>query len=119
MTDDGRRSIRGGWPVKIGELIGPALGSMGPRVWTEARLRKAWVDAVGEQVSSHAHVRRLRGSVLEIFVTSDSWATELTYLAQTVIERLNAELGEGTVTQLVVQRKRRERSSQGPSQGWR
>jgi predicted nucleic acid-binding Zn ribbon protein len=113
VSNDGRRSIRGGWPVKIGELLGPALGSMGPRVWTEARLRKAWVDAVGEQVSSHAQVRRLRGTVLEVSVTSDSWATELTYLASAVIERLNGELGEGTVTQLVVQRRRQQRGSYG------
>lgn len=107
--DDGRRSIRGGWPVKIGELLGPALGGMGPKLWTEARLRKAWTSAVGGEVAAHAQVRRLRGNVLEVDVTSDSWATELTYLAATVIERLNAELGAGTVGQLVVARKRRER----------
>jgi predicted nucleic acid-binding Zn ribbon protein len=95
--------------VKIGEILGPSLGNLGPRVFTEARLRKAWIEAVGEQVSSHAHVRRLRGSVLEVAVTSDAWATELRYLAASVIDRLNAVLGAGTVTELVVQRKRRER----------
>jgi predicted nucleic acid-binding Zn ribbon protein len=109
VSDEGRRTIRGGWPVKIGEILGPSLGNLGPRVWTEARLRKAWVEAVGEQVSNHAQVRRLRGNVLEVSVTSDAWATELTYLAASVIERLNAALGDGTVAELIVQRRRAKR----------
>ena len=52
-----------------------------------------WAEAVGEQVAVHATVRRLRGTVLEVGVTSDAWATELTYLSAAVIERLNALLG--------------------------
>lgn len=112
MSDEGRYTVRGGWPVKLGELLAPALGkTVGPRVFTEARLRKVWAEVVGEQVSAHAQVRRLRGTVLEIAVTSDAWATELTYLGANVVERLNAILGTGTVTELLVQRRRSQRRS--------
>jgi hypothetical protein len=105
-----RHTVRGGWPSKIGDLLAPALGStIGPRVFTEARLRKVWNEVVGQQVAPHAQVRRLRGSVLDVAVTSDAWATELTYLSASVIERLNARLGAGTVTELVVQRRRAKR----------
>ncbi len=108
MSD--RSGIRGGWPVRIGEIIAPAVERIaGASVMTEAKLRKVWADVVGEQVAVHAMVRRLRGSVLEVGVTSDAWATELTYLSAAVIERLNAQLGEVVVTQIVVQRNRQQR----------
>jgi predicted nucleic acid-binding Zn ribbon protein len=105
-----RSGVRGGWPVRIGEIIAPTIERLaGASVMTEAKLRKVWRDVVGEQVAVHATVRRLRGSVLEVGVTSDAWATELTYLSAAVIERLNAQLGAGVVSQIVVQRNRRER----------
>jgi predicted nucleic acid-binding Zn ribbon protein len=105
-----RSGVRGGWPVRIGDILAPSLERLGPKgVWTEAKLRKAWKDAVGEQIATHAHPRRLRGSVLDVSVTSDSWATELTYMAGSLVERLNAVLGAGTVTQIVVSRQRQDR----------
>ena len=108
MSD--RSGLRGGWPVRIGEILAPTIERIaGKAVMTEAKLRKVWSDVVGEQVAVHATVRRLRGSVLEVGVTSDAWATELTYLSAVVIERLNAQLGAGVVTQILIQRNRRER----------
>jgi predicted nucleic acid-binding Zn ribbon protein len=105
-----RSGVRGGWPVRIGEIIAPAVERIaGASVMTEAKLRKVWSEVVGEQVAVHASVRRLRGSVLEVGVTSDAWATEVTYLSAAVIERLNAALGAGVVTQIVVQRNRQKR----------
>jgi predicted nucleic acid-binding Zn ribbon protein len=96
--------------VRLSDIIAPTLERIGPRgVWTEARLRKAWSEAVGEQVAAHCGVRRLRGKVLEVQVSSDAWATELTYLSAAVLERLNRRLGAGTVSEIVVVKKRRER----------
>lgn len=96
--------------MRLGDILRPAIERAGGKtLWTEAQLRKVWMEAVGEQVAVHAHVKRLRGTVLEVGVTSDAWATELTYLSAVVIERLNKALGDGTVTQIMVQRKRRER----------
>ncbi len=102
--------VRGGWPVRLGDILKPTIESLGGEgVWTEAQLRKVWRDVVGEQVAVHAQVRRLRGKVLEVSVSSDAWATELTYLSAAVIERLNSQLGPETVTQIQVQRERRKR----------
>ena len=105
-----RSGVRGGWPVRLGEILAPSLERIGPKgVWSEAKLRKVWKDAVGDQVATHAHPRRLRGTVLDVSVTNDSWATELTYLSASLIERLNAHLGAGTVTQINVSRQRPDR----------
>jgi predicted nucleic acid-binding Zn ribbon protein len=102
--------IRGGWPVRLGDVLKPALERIGPAgVWTEAKLRKVWLDVVGEQVAASANVRRLRGKVLEVEVSSDTWATELTYLSAAIIEKLNAKLGTGTVDRMSVSRRRKQR----------
>ena len=102
--------IRGGWPVKLGEILAPALERIGPKgVWTEAKLRKLWREVVGEQVAANANVLRLRGKVIEVEVSSDSWATELTYLSPAVIEKLNSQLGAEVVTQIVVRRRKSQR----------
>jgi predicted nucleic acid-binding Zn ribbon protein len=102
--------VRGGWPVRIGDIIAPTIERIGGRgVMTEARLRKVWNDVVGEQVVPHAQVRRLRGTILEVMVSSDAWATEFTYLSTAVVQRLNRLLGEGTVTEITVTKKRQQR----------
>jgi hypothetical protein len=101
---------RGGWPVRIGDIIAPTIERISGRgVMTEVKLRKVWSDVVGEAVASHATVRRLRGTVLEVAVSSDAWATEMTYLSGAVLKRLNERLGAGTVTEIAVQRKRHQR----------
>jgi len=98
-------------PERLGDILLPALERIGPRgVWNEAKLRKVWTDVVGAQVAASASVRRLRGTVLEVEVSSDAWATELTYLAAAIIAKLNAGLGAGTVSEIKVNRRRKTRS---------
>jgi predicted nucleic acid-binding Zn ribbon protein len=102
---------RGGWPVKLGDILAPALERVGSRaVMAEANLRKVWRDVVGEQVAAAATVRRLRGTVLDVDVSSDAWATELTYLAGEIVSKLNAKLGAGAVSEIRVQRHRKPRA---------
>jgi predicted nucleic acid-binding Zn ribbon protein len=99
---------RGGQPTRIGDLISPALERLGPKgLWIESKVRKLWPSVVGVEVAANAHVARLRGKVLEVDVASDAWATELTYLGQTIVDRLNASLGPGTVERVTVRRKKK------------
>lgn len=102
MRDDAIRE-RGGWPVRLGDVMGGALERVGPKgLWTEAQLRRVWERVVGEQVAAHTRVVRLRGDVLEVRTTDPSWATELRYLSQVVVGKLNAAVGAGTVRELLV-----------------
>lgn len=101
-------SARGGKPVRISDLLSPALERLGPRgLWKESKLRKIWPSVVGEQVAASAQIARLRGRTLEVNVASDAWATELTYLASAVVEKLNERLGEALVDEIVVRRRKR------------
>jgi predicted nucleic acid-binding Zn ribbon protein len=99
---------RGGSPVRIGDLLSPALERIGPKaLWTESKVRKIWASVVGQEVAANAHIGRLRGSVLELDVASDSWATELTYLGAEIVRKLNERLGEAVVSEVVVRRRKR------------
>ena len=67
-----------------------------------------WGALVGDQVAQHAQpVSFVRdpdagadtgGGRLVVQTDSTAWATQMRLLAPTVLKRLNAELGEGTVT---------------------
>jgi predicted nucleic acid-binding Zn ribbon protein len=99
---------RGGNPIRIAELLSPALERLGPRgLWKESKLRKIWPSVVGPEVAANVQIARLRGRTLEVNVASDAWATELTYLASSVLERLNQRAGEALVDEIVVRRRRR------------
>lgn len=96
--------------VHIGDVLGPALDRLGPKtLWTEARLRKVWPGVVGPDIAVHARPGRLRGTTLVVHVSSDTWATEFRYLADVVRDKLNARLGEGTVSEISIARRRFDR----------
>jgi predicted nucleic acid-binding Zn ribbon protein len=98
---------RGGTPARLGELLSPALERLGPQgLWKESKLRKVWPAIVGADVAANAYIARLRGRVLEVHVTSDAWATELTYLAPSIVEKLNDRVHESLVDEVVVRRRR-------------
>jgi predicted nucleic acid-binding Zn ribbon protein len=106
-VSDHEPRLRGGAPAHIGDVLNRALDRIGPKtLWVEVKLRKLWPAVVGDDVAPHAQVLRLRGTTLLVGVTSDTWGTELRYLSRVVIEKLNARLGEGTVTEVVVVRSR-------------
>lgn len=99
---------RGGLPVRLGEILSPALERLGPRgLWVESKLRKVWPVVVGDHVAANTHIVRLRGSTLEVGVSSDVWATELTYLRAAITEKLNAKMGNDTVSEIVIRRRRK------------
>lgn len=103
-------AARGGLPTRLGEILSPALERLGPRgLVVESRLRKVWTKAVGDNVAANATVARLRGKTLELDVASDAWATELTYLAPSIRDRLNELMGDRIVEEVVVRRRRKRR----------
>jgi predicted nucleic acid-binding Zn ribbon protein len=52
-----------------------------------------WDEAVGEQVAKHARPLRLDEGVLVVEVDEPAWATQMTFLAATVRERLATVAG--------------------------
>lgn len=61
-----------------------------------------WGQIVGPDVALHCKPVSYQLGVVAVLADSTAWATQLTLLASTVVARLNAELGEGTVVRIQV-----------------
>ncbi len=57
-----------------------------------------WAEILGEEIGAHSTPESLTDGTLVVRTDSTAWATQLRLLASTVVQRLNQELGAGTVT---------------------
>ncbi len=61
-----------------------------------------WPELVGDDVAGHCTPESFVDGVLVVRTDSTAWATQLTLLTPTILGRLNADLGSGTVRVLEV-----------------
>jgi len=61
-----------------------------------------WEQIVGPELAAHARPDGFADGELVVVVDSTAWATQLRLLAATLVQRLNAELGDGTVRRVKV-----------------
>lgn len=61
-----------------------------------------WGQIVGPEVALHCKPVSYAEGVVGVTADSTAWATQLALLAATVVARLNAELGDGTVVRIQV-----------------
>ncbi len=61
-----------------------------------------WETIVGNEVATHCRPERFVDGRLTVRADSTAWATQVRLLAPTVVQRLNDELGDGTVTRIEV-----------------
>lgn len=69
-----------------------------------ARVHSLWNEIAGERLALHTEPVRLHGGVLVIRVASSAWAAQIPYVANEIVRRANAVLGEGQVIRVVVAR---------------
>jgi predicted nucleic acid-binding Zn ribbon protein len=62
-----------------------------------------WDRIVGSEVAAHCTPERYVDTELTVRADSTAWATQVRLLAAQVLVRLNAELGDGTVTRIHVE----------------
>lgn len=62
-----------------------------------------WDQIVGAEVATHCTPERYVDTELTVSTDSTAWATQVRLLAAQVLVRLNAELGDGTVTRIRVE----------------
>lgn len=62
-----------------------------------------WNDIVGPQVGSQVIPVAFEGTVLTVRAESTAWATQMRLLVHSVLTRIEAEVGEGVVTEIIVQ----------------
>jgi predicted nucleic acid-binding Zn ribbon protein len=96
-------------PRPLSSALGGLMGQLAPRS-TLAEVQRAWPAVVGAAVAKEAAPTAERGGTLTITCRSSVWAQELDLMAQELVGRLNAQLGEGRITAL--------RCVASPSRSW-
>jgi hypothetical protein len=66
------------------------------------RLKDAWLEVVGPQVAARSAPVGLARGVLSIRADGGAWASELTLLARSIVEKADAFLGGGAVREVRV-----------------
>jgi predicted nucleic acid-binding Zn ribbon protein len=98
-----RTQAEGSDPQPLGEAI---RGLLAERGWQrQAAVGSAfgrWAEIVGPELAAHAQPDGLTDGELVVTADSTAWATQLRLLQATLVKRLNAELGEGTVKRVKV-----------------
>ncbi len=61
-----------------------------------------WPAIVGPEVAQHCTPERYADTELTVRTDSTAWAKQLEYLAPKLVRRLNADLGDGTVTRVTI-----------------
>jgi predicted nucleic acid-binding Zn ribbon protein len=98
------------------QLVGTALSRLvAERGWQEAvavgGVIGRWDAVVGAEIAAHCRPETFEDGVLTVRADSTAWATQVRLLTAGLLRRLAEEVGEGTVTKVVV------RGPSGPS--WR
>ncbi len=90
-------------PQPLGEALDELIASRGwSREVNLQHLLGRWADLVGPTNAEHSHPEGFDKKVLRVRTDSTAWATNLRMLAPSIVARLNEQLGDGTVTRIVV-----------------
>jgi predicted nucleic acid-binding Zn ribbon protein len=97
-------------PARLADVLGEMTRERG---WDEriqaTRVFTDWAGIVGPEIAAHSKVEAFEDGIVSIRAESTAWAKELKLLAARVVQRLNEELGHGTVLRIEV------RGPQAPS----
>ncbi len=63
-------------------------------------VQRVWHGVVGPGIAAEAIPTRERGGVLTISCSASVWAQELDLMGPTIVERLNRQLGNGSISRL-------------------
>jgi predicted nucleic acid-binding Zn ribbon protein len=112
-TTQQRRAVRGQLSgahpdERDPQLLGPSLDRLVDAAgWAlELRVRGVfarWPELVGADVAAHATPESFTEGRLVVRTDATAWATQLRLLTPTLLQRLNEELGAGTVVAIDVQ----------------
>ena len=94
---------RAAGPRRVGESLDRITKKLGAgKASALGAVFSRWDTIVGPAVAAHAKPLSLREGVLRVAVDEPGWATQLRYLAPTVIARCADAAGPGVVTQIEV-----------------
>ncbi len=90
-------------PVLIGDQFEHLLGERGWQVDIAAgSVMGRWAHIVGPGVAAHSQPVGFQDGILTVRAESTAWATQLRYMTSQLIQRIETEIGPGTITELKI-----------------
>jgi predicted nucleic acid-binding Zn ribbon protein len=90
-------------PQRLGSAIDGLLGTRG---WQQRAAMGSvfgrWEEIVGRDLAAHTRPDSFADGELAVTADSTAWATQVRLLAPVLLQRLNAELGDGSVRRVKV-----------------
>ncbi|MBI3754531.1 MAG: DUF721 domain-containing protein [Deltaproteobacteria bacterium] len=89
-------------PTRLGHIIDSSFFSPDLETFGKGFLvYKIWPKAVGPGIAKRARPLKLSGKILSVTVDTSAWMEELKYLKEDIIKKINDELKERTVEDIV------------------
>lgn len=89
-------------PQRLGNVLEEVIDRLGlRRKLDEARVVEAWAVIAGPQINGVTRTAWVKGATLYVKITSAAWRQELHLRRRQWRERLNEELGEALVDEIV------------------
>lgn len=86
-------------PQGLGSEVGKLVDARGWALDLQVRgVFGRWTEIVGDEIGAHSTPESLTDGTLVVRTDSTAWATQLKLFSATLVQRLNAELGHGTVS---------------------
>ncbi|MBI1822798.1 MAG: DUF721 domain-containing protein [Nitrospirae bacterium] len=92
-----------GRPQQISEILKPLLKRYGLETQIQIyTLVEEWKELVGNQLASHTLPYQLKFHKLFLYVDSPAWMNQLIYLKEELKNKINKEVGENWVQDIVM-----------------
>lgn len=89
-------------PKLIGDLLPALLEKLGlAKGLHDRRVLERWAEIVGPKIAGVTVAERIRDGKLWVSVSHPAWRNELVFMRQELIDKINGELGGGTVTDII------------------
>lgn len=89
---------RNSFPSPVGDVLERVFNKLSlDKKIKEMKALNLWEEVTGEKISRHSFPLFVRKGNLFVKVDSSGWLTQLTYLKNEIISRLNQRLGGGSI----------------------
>lgn len=89
-------------PKRLGDLIPALLEKLGlAQGLHDRRVLERWAQIVGPKIADVTVAERIRDGKLWVSVSHPAWRNELVFMRQELIAKINRDLGEDIVTEII------------------
>ena len=92
-----------GQPQPISSILRPLLKKFGLETQMQTyALIDRWDEVVGYQIASHTLPYQVKFKKLYLYVDSPAWMNQLTFLKEELKNKINREMGEAWVQEIIM-----------------